>query len=65
MLAGSDGRNTSSVDADVAEREKLLQNLDFCVNKMAEMFNLRQIVEEIEDNFLEEEKKDQVSFQKK
>jgi hypothetical protein len=34
MLGGTND-NTSSVDTELTEREKLIQNLDFCVDKVS------------------------------
>ena len=47
FLSGTNG-SSSSADNEIGEREKLLQNLDFCVDKIANIFNLRQVVEECE-----------------
>ncbi len=54
-MAGTNGSTTSN-DSEISEREKLLQNLDFCVDRISDLFNLRQIVEEYEENFFEEKR---------
>ena len=54
-MAGTNGSTTSN-DSEISEREKLLQNLDFCVDRISDIFNLRQIVEEYEENFFEEKR---------
>jgi len=59
FFAGTNGSTTSN-DSEISEREKLLQNLDFCVDRISDIFNLRQIVEEYEDHFFEEKR--QVTF---
>ena len=59
LFSGSSD-STSSVDTELLEREKLLQNLDFCVDKIGDIFGLGQVVEDVEGNLLDEDQKNKV-----
>jgi hypothetical protein len=54
-LAGTSG-TAPSVDAEIVEREKVLQNLEFCVEKIGDIFNLNQIADDYRQTFAEESK---------
>ena len=59
MFSGA-GESNSSVDSELVQREKLLQNLDFCVDKISDIFGLGQVVEDVEGNLLDEDQKNKV-----
>ena len=54
-MAGTSG-STPSVDAELVDREKVLQNLEFSIQKICEIFNLNQIADDYRQNFVEESK---------
>ena len=54
-MAGTSG-TAPSVDAEIVEREKVLQNLEFCVEKIGDIFNLNQIADDYRQTFAEESK---------
>jgi hypothetical protein len=58
-LLGTKG-NGAAPDSDVSESEKLVQNLEFCVDRICDIFGLRQVVQDFDENYYEEEKRSKV-----
>lgn len=64
FLAGTSG-TAPSVDAEIVEREKVLQNLEFCVEKIGDIFNLNQIADDYRQTFADESKNKVIKEQEK